>query len=248
MNTGAANTPKHATVQLTSTSPPRAEKTTAQVLTAHRNAFTQLVSTVDNVVSSFLYGYISFNQSALVSLLDSLTDRNLEETATKLQQHFLQKSAKNNNSQQQQQQEAATTIAMYIVYKKVVPKVTTHKVLLQLLAQLNNPHLDRLVVEWSCKTIRVLLCAVANHLGVPTTTTASPDKVTYTADRPTLETSLKHLGMWIGNFTLGRNKPLLHNSLPLKELLLGVQSFEFLCFTVPFICNILRAGAHSKVL
>lgn len=67
--------------------------------------------------------------------------------------------------------------------------------------------------------------------------------VTSSTDR----TLLKNLGAWLGLITLARNKPIKHDNLSFKDLL--IQGFDSgrLIVAIPFVCKILEQCAKSKV-
>lgn len=60
-------------------------------------------------------------------------------------------------------------------------------------------------------------------------------------------TLLKNLGAWLGLITLARNKPIKHDNLAFKELL--IQGFDSgrLIVAIPFVCKILEQCAKSRV-
>lgn len=60
---------------------------------------------------------------------------------------------------------------------------------------------------------------------------------------------LKNLGHWLGMLTLGRNKPIFHNDLDLKSLLVEAYSKgqQELLYVVPFVAKVLESCAKSRV-
>ena len=53
--------------------------------------------------------------------------------------------------------------------------------------------------------------------------------------------------LWLGNITIGRNKPILHKFLDLRALLVDAYERGRLIGVVPFIAKILDCAAKSKV-
>jgi hypothetical protein len=59
---------------------------------------------------------------------------------------------------------------------------------------------------------------------------------------------LRHLGLFLGHVTLGRDLPILHWQLPLKELLLEAVHLEGrLLVVVPFVCKVLEGTLESRI-
>lgn len=119
--------------------------------------------------------------------------------------------------------------ANYLVSKRVSTEPNFHHLYLSLLETLNEQQLFSKVIEHTLHAVRALL--------------ASPKIRTTISER----SLLKHLGMWLGNITLGRNKPLFHKDLPVKELLLQAYEYGILVAVVPFVSKILHSCAHSKI-
>ncbi|KAH3688283.1 hypothetical protein WICPIJ_000754 [Wickerhamomyces pijperi] len=60
---------------------------------------------------------------------------------------------------------------------------------------------------------------------------------------PSDRSNLRNLGDWLGRLTIGRDRPLKHNAVSLKGLLVESYHKEKLTFTIPIVCKVL---AHSK--
>ncbi|KTW28870.1 hypothetical protein T552_01499 [Pneumocystis carinii B80] len=58
---------------------------------------------------------------------------------------------------------------------------------------------------------------------------------------------LKNLGSWLGGITLSQNKPIKHNNIAFKELLLEGYDSKRLMVVLPFTCKVLEQAANSKV-
>ena len=71
----------------------------------------------------------------------------------------------------------------------------------------------------------------------------SPDIGTSSSQRAIL----KNLGSWIGRMTLAKNKPLLHNDLCPKQLIVDAYSSGQLIVVVPFVAKILACAKNSLV-
>merc|ERR1719262_1640557 len=58
---------------------------------------------------------------------------------------------------------------------------------------------------------------------------------------------LKNLGSWLGQITLGRNKPLLMRDFDLKEAICNAYEQGLLIAVVPFVAKVLDACSNSRV-
>ncbi|QSL65151.1 hypothetical protein MERGE_002456 [Pneumocystis wakefieldiae] len=58
---------------------------------------------------------------------------------------------------------------------------------------------------------------------------------------------LKNLGSWLGGITLSQNRPIKHNNIAFKELLLEGYDSKRLMVVLPFTCKVLEQAANSKV-
>ncbi len=68
-----------------------------------------------------------------------------------------------------------------------------------------------------------------------------------TAAQSTERLYLKNLGIWLGTLTLARDRPILHNQLNLKGVLLEAVLSNRLIVVIPFACKVLEQGAFSRV-
>eukprot|EP00002_Diphylleia_rotans_P016402 TRINITY_DN318_c0_g1_i1.p1 TRINITY_DN318_c0_g1~~TRINITY_DN318_c0_g1_i1.p1 ORF type:complete len:1661 (+),score=335.47 TRINITY_DN318_c0_g1_i1:681-5663(+) len=119
-------------------------------------------------------------------------------------------------------------VAQYIVINRVSMEANFHKIYLGFLDILNISILNKLILQNTIDSIRVLL--------------SSDVKV------GSMEKSLlKNLGSWLGSITLAKNKPILHKNIALKELVLDAYERGRLTSVIPFICKVLEASSRSKV-
>ena len=68
-----------------------------------------------------------------------------------------------------------------------------------------------------------------------------------TAGSSTDRSLLKTLGIWLGSLTLARDRPILHNYLSLKNLLIDAVLTNRLIVVIPFACKILEQAMYSRV-
>ncbi len=71
----------------------------------------------------------------------------------------------------------------------------------------------------------------------------SPKTLTQSSER----LYLKNMGIWLGTLTLARDRPILHNQLDLKGVLLDSVVSNKLIVVIPFACKVLEQGAFSRV-
>lgn len=113
-------------------------------------------------------------------------------------------------------------IANYLVVKRVSMEANFHPLYLSFLDRLNLPDLMKEVLTSTVNNVRLLIAS---------------EKIKDVSSERAL---LKHLGSWLGNITIGRNKPLLHRDLYLKGLVLEAFKQGKLSAVVPFLCKILE--------
>lgn len=120
-------------------------------------------------------------------------------------------------------------LANYLVAQRVCIEPNNHALYLQFLDQLSRPPLHKhVLIESFAKSSSLL---------------NSEKTVTSSTER----TLLKNLGSWLGAITLARNKPIKHDNLAFKELL--IQGFDCgrLIVAIPFVCKILEQCSKSRV-
>jgi CCR4-NOT transcription complex subunit 1 len=60
-------------------------------------------------------------------------------------------------------------------------------------------------------------------------------------------TLLINLAVWLGYLTLGRDKPIKHQNIAFKQLLMEAFDTKRLIAVIPFVCKVLAQGQHSAV-
>ena len=68
-----------------------------------------------------------------------------------------------------------------------------------------------------------------------------------TVKSTTERTLLKNLGSWLGGLTLAKNKPIKHQNIAFKELLIQGYDNNRLIVAIPFVCKVLEQCAKSRV-
>lgn len=63
----------------------------------------------------------------------------------------------------------------------------------------------------------------------------------------TERTHLKNLGGWLGMLTLARDKPIRHQNIAFKQLLIEAHDTKRLIVVIPFVCKVLDQGKSSTV-
>ena len=120
-------------------------------------------------------------------------------------------------------------LGRYIVVKRVSIEPNFHGVYLEFLDRYNRSTLHNAVLEFTYTNVKALL---------------KRDKV---ASNQSERTLLKNLGVWLGNITIARNKPVLHKFLDLRALITDAYERGRLIGVVPFVAKILDNAAKSKV-
>ena len=122
-------------------------------------------------------------------------------------------------------------LAQYIVVKRVSIEPNFHQLYLAFLDKLNLQQLDKFIFNATFSNIDYLLRTYK--------LIANPENV---------RNVLKNLGSWLGNITLGKNKPILHKQLDFKKLLIDAYESGNLITIVAFVAKVLAACAHSKLI
>ncbi|XP_066906424.1 CCR4-NOT transcription complex subunit 1 isoform X2 [Halyomorpha halys] len=122
-------------------------------------------------------------------------------------------------------------MAQYLVMKRASIELNFHALYSNFLDVLKTNELNKLVLQETFRNIRVLL--------------RSDKGIANFSDR----SLLKNLGHWLGMLTLGRNKPILHDDLDLKSLLVEAYSKgqQELLYVVPFVAKVLESCSKSRV-
>lgn len=96
-----------------------------------------------------------------------------------------------------------------------------------------------------------LVDVISNDLFVEYVTSVTLEEVSDllndSEETPSERSYLKNLGSWLGRITLGRNRPLKHRNLSLKDLLLEASEASKLALVIPFVCKILDQTKGSEV-
>lgn len=83
---------------------------------------------------------------------------------------------------------------------------------------------------------RATLACVAQMLNSESTLHSSSER-----------THLKNLGGWLGMLTLARDKPIRHQHIAFKQLLIEAHDTKRLVVVIPFVCKVLDQGKYSTV-
>eukprot|EP01036_Dinobryon_divergens_P029707 gene29707-38838_t len=119
--------------------------------------------------------------------------------------------------------------ANYLVVKRISTQPNLHQMYLSILDSLELPALIKLVLDSSYHNVTKLL--------------QSPNITTSSSER----SLLRNLGVWIGQMTLARNKPLLQRRINLKELLFWGFETGRLIAVCSFVAKVLEGVKDSKV-
>jgi len=119
--------------------------------------------------------------------------------------------------------------ANYLVTKRAMVEANNHDLYFTLLDTLNNKELMRQVQYETFAAIVQLI--------------NSETALTNSTERGTLKT----VAGWLGGLTLAKNKPILHNNISLKDLLLEGYDNNRLIVVIPFVCRILEQCKKSTV-
>jgi len=119
--------------------------------------------------------------------------------------------------------------ANYLVTKRAMVEVNNHELYFSLLDSVNNRELMRQVQYETYNAVIQLI----NSETAPTNST----------ERGTLKT----LAGWLGGLTLAKNKPILHNNISFKDLLIEGYDCNRLIVVIPFVCKVLEQCKRSKV-
>lgn len=119
--------------------------------------------------------------------------------------------------------------AHYFIDVRVSLEANRHEIYLQLLESIGSPVLERHVLWETYRKARDLINSEAT--------------ISSAAERTTLKT----IAMWLGRFTLARNKPIKMRELSVKDLLIQGFDNKRLIVAIPFVCNLLVFCKDSVV-
>ncbi|KAJ9083831.1 CCR4-NOT core subunit cdc39 [Entomophthora muscae] len=117
----------------------------------------------------------------------------------------------------------------YIVVKRISTEPNQHPIYLQLLDLINDPELSNFILDETFYNIDLLI--------------RSEKTLTSAQERGLL----KSLGSWLGLITLAKNRPILHNQMSFKDLLLDGFISQRLIVVIPFTCKVLVQGRLGEV-
>jgi len=119
--------------------------------------------------------------------------------------------------------------ANYLVVKRISTQPNLHLLYLNILEYLEQSAFSKLVLDSSYHNVTKLL--------------QSPNITTSSSER----SLLRNLGVWVGQMTLARNKPLLQKRINLKELLFWGYETGRLIAVCSFVAKVLEGVKESKV-
>jgi CCR4-NOT transcription complex subunit 1 len=119
--------------------------------------------------------------------------------------------------------------AHYLVTKRAIVEANNHDLYFSLLDGIENMDLMKQI---DYETYSAALQLIN-----------SETVITNSTERGTLKT----LGSWLGGLTMARNKPILHNNIAVKELLLEGYDSNRLIVVIPFVAKILEQCGKSKI-
>jgi CCR4-NOT transcription complex subunit 1 len=130
---------------------------------------------------------------------------------------------------EQLNREIYSWFAHYLVTKRAMVEANNHDLYFQLLDVLNIKELLRQVHYETYSAITQLI--------------NSETALTNSTERGTL----KVIAGWLGGLTLAKNKPILHNNISFKDLLLEGYDSNRLIVVIPFVCSVLGKGKFGTV-
>lgn len=119
--------------------------------------------------------------------------------------------------------------ANYLVAKRALIESNYHQLYVQMLECFGDDRLLDVVLKET-------FIAIEGLLKSPKTAGSSTDR-----------SLLKTLGMWLGSLTLARDRPILHNHLNIKNLLIDAVITNRLIVVIPFACKVLEQVVYSRV-
>ena len=119
--------------------------------------------------------------------------------------------------------------ANYLVVKRISTQPNLHSMYLTVLDSINSSNLSKVVLDSVYHNVTKLL--------------QSPNITTSSSER----SLLRNLGIWLGQTTLARNKPLLQRRVNLKDLLFWGYGTGRLIAVCSFVARIIEGARDSKV-
>ncbi|KEY71610.1 hypothetical protein S7711_06070 [Stachybotrys chartarum IBT 7711] len=119
--------------------------------------------------------------------------------------------------------------ASHLVEERAKMQPNYHHVYLELVKLLEDKTL-------SSEVLRETYISVARMLNSEATLQNSTERA-----------HLKNLGGWLGLLTLARDRPIKHNNIAFKQLLMEAHDTKRLIVVIPFVCKVLLQGATSAV-
>ena len=119
--------------------------------------------------------------------------------------------------------------ANYLVVKRAIIESNYHQLYVQMLECFGDERLIDSVLKETFIIIETFL------------------KSSKTAGSSSDRSLLKTLGMWLGSLTLARDRPILHNYLSIKNLLIDSVISNRLIVVIPFACKVLEQCMYSRV-
>ncbi|KEI41517.1 uncharacterized protein L969DRAFT_58634 [Mixia osmundae IAM 14324] len=119
--------------------------------------------------------------------------------------------------------------AHYLVTQRVAIEPNNHGLYSDFLSGMRLGPLDKRIVSET-------IAKAAEVLNSQSTATCSQERAL-----------LKNLGGWLGNLTLAKNKPIRHDAIAFKTLLIEGHDADRLMVAIPFVCKVLEQSAKSRV-
>lgn len=119
--------------------------------------------------------------------------------------------------------------ASYLVEKRISSQPNLHSLYLNILELLDSSELNKLVLDSTYYN-------VTKFLSSPNITTSSNER-----------SVLRYFGMWLGQLTLARNKPILQRRIDLKELLFWGYETGRLIAVCSFVSKVIEGVKESKI-
>ncbi|KCV70244.1 hypothetical protein H696_02574 [Fonticula alba] len=117
----------------------------------------------------------------------------------------------------------------HLMETRIIKEPNFHPVFLALIEAMGVEAIDQTLLLVTYSTIRALLAD-----GDSSSTTSS-----------SVRTGLSKLGSWLGRITIGRNRPILHKHLVIKDVLLDAIRDKRLHLAMPFVCKTLAFSKDS---
>lgn len=119
--------------------------------------------------------------------------------------------------------------ANYLVEKRVSSQPNLHPLYLTMLDIIDSSELNKLVIDSTLHNVTKFL--------------SSSNITNSTSER----SILRHFGMWLGQMTLAKNKPLLQRRINLKQLIFWGYESGHLIAVCPFVAKVVEGVKDSKV-